>query len=175
LLAVLSLETLTALMFAVALSIVLLVIRAARAPLRRLGELPGGAYVELETHPDAREHPTTLVFRPDAELFFANAEAVVEDVYLAATEHEPPARAVVVDLELSGDLDVPAADALGQLAGRFAEAGIALALARVNETAIDLLERTGVVEAIGREHVGGRVEDAVRAVESHGAGTARPQ
>jgi sulfate permease, SulP family len=165
LLAVLSLETLTALVFAVLLSIVLLVIRAARAPLRRLGELPGGAYVELETHPDAREHPTTLVFRPDAELFFANAEAVVEDVYLAATEHEPPARAVVIDLELSGDLDVPAAEALGLLAGRFAEAGIALALARMNATAIDLLEKTGVVDAIGRERVGGRVEDAVQALE----------
>ena len=166
LLAVLSLETLTALVFAVLLSIVLLVIRAARAPLRRLGELPGGAYVELETHPDAREHSTTLVFRPDAELFFANAEAVVEGVYVAATEHEPPARAIVVDLELTGDLDVPAAEALGQLAGRLAEAGIALALARIHGPAIDLLEKTGVVDAIGREHVGGRVEDAVRALES---------
>jgi sulfate permease, SulP family len=91
---------------------------------------------------------------------------VVEDVYLAATEHEPPARAVVVDLELSGDLDVPAAEALGQLAGRLAEAGIALGLARVNGTTIDLLEKTGVVDAVGRERVGGRVEDAVRAFES---------
>ena len=165
LLAVLSLETLTALAFAVLLSIVLLVVRAARAPLRRLGELPGGAYVELETHPDAHERPATLVFRPDAELFFANAEAVVEDVYLAATEREPPARAVVLDLELSGDLDVPAAEALGLLAGRFAEADIALALARVNGASIDLLEKTGVVDAVGRERVGGRVEDAVRALE----------
>jgi SulP family sulfate permease len=165
LLAVLSLETLTALAFAVLLSIVLLVIRAARAPLRRLGELPGGAFVELETHPEAQEQPGTLVFRPDAELFFANAEAVVEDVYVAATEHEPPARAVVVDLELSGDLDVPAAEALRLLAGRFADAGIELALARVNGTTIDLLEKTGVVDAIGRERVGGRVEDAVRAFE----------
>ena len=165
LLAVLSLETLTALAFAVLLSIVLLVVRAARAPLRRLGELPGGAFVELETHPEAHERAKTLVFRPDAELFFANAEAVVEEVYVAATEHEPPARAVVVDLELTGDLDVPAAEALGLLAGRFAEADIALALARVNGTSIDLLEKTGVVDAIGRERVGGRVEDAVRALE----------
>ena len=166
LLAVLSLETLTALVFAVLLSIVLLVIRAARAPLRRLGELPGGAYVELQTHPDAREHPSTLVVRPDAELFFANAEAVVEDVYLAATENTPPAHAVVIDLELTGDLDVPAAEALGQLAGRLAEAGIPVALARIHGPAIDLLEKTGVVDAIGRERVGGRVEDAVRALES---------
>jgi sulfate permease, SulP family len=165
LLAVLSLETLTALLFAVALSIVLLVVRAAKAPLRRLGEQPGGAFVELESHPDAREHPTTLVVRPDAELFFANAEAVAEDVYLAATESEPPARAVVIDLELTYDLDVPAADALAQLAGRLAKAGIPLALARIQGPAVELLEQTGVIEAVGRDRVGGRVEDAVRAFE----------
>jgi SulP family sulfate permease len=166
LLAVLSLETLTALMFAVALSIALLVIRAARAPLRRLGEQPGGAFVELQLHPDAREHPATLVVRPDAALFFANAEAVAEEVYLAATESEPPARGVVLDLELTSELDVPAAEALGLLAGRLADAGIPLALARIHGPAIDLLARTGVVEAVGRERVGGRVEDAVRALES---------
>jgi high affinity sulfate transporter 1 len=175
LLAVLSLETLTALMFAVALSIVVLVVRAAQAPLRRLGEQPGGAFVELETHSEAREHPGILVVRPSAGLFFANAEAVAEDVYVAATESEPPARGVVVDLELTSDLDVPAAEALGLLAGRLAEAGIPLALARVQESAIDLLQRTGVVEIVGREHIGGRVEDAVRGLESYGAGTARPQ
>jgi len=163
--AVLSLETLTALVFAVALSIVLLVVRAARAPLRRLGEQPGGAFVDLKRQPDAREHPTTLVVRPNAELFFANADAVAEDVYLAATESEPPARAVVLDLELTSELDVPAAEALGLLASRLAEAGIPIALARIHGPAVDLLERTGVVEAIGRERVGGRVEDAVRALE----------
>lgn len=169
--AVLSLETLAALMFAVALSIVLLVVRAAKAPLKRLGEQPGGAFVELETHSDAREHPGILVVRPSAGLFFANAEPVTEDVYLAATESEPPARGVVLDLELTSDLDVPAAEALGLLASRLAEAGIPLALARIHGSAIDLLERTGVVEAVGRERVGGRVEDAVRALESPGDGT----
>jgi MFS superfamily sulfate permease-like transporter len=140
--------------------------RAAQAPVRRLGEQPGGAFVELETHPEAREHPGILVVRPNAGLFFANAEAVAEDVYLAATESEPPARGVVVDLELTSDLDVPAGEALGLLAGRLAEAGIPLALARVQEPTINLLERTGVVEIVGREHIGGRVEDAVRGLES---------
>jgi SulP family sulfate permease len=106
------------------------------------------------------------VVRPDAGLFFANADALAEDVYLAATDSEPRAHAVVVDLELTDDLDVPAAEALGLLASRLAEAGIPLALARIHGPAIDLLERTGVVEAIGREHVGGRVEDAVRRFES---------
>jgi len=164
-LAVLSLETLAALAVAVALSIVLLVVRAAKAPLRRLGRLPDGGFGDLERNPEARAHPTALVVRPEAELFFANAESVVEGVYDAATESEPPARAVVVDLELTQDLDVPAAEALLLLATRLADAGIPLALARVHRSAAEMLERAGVVEAVGRDRVGGRVEDAVRALE----------
>jgi sulfate permease, SulP family len=165
-LAVLTLETLAALAVAVALSIVLLVVRAAKAPLRRLGELPGGAFGDLERNPEAREHPTTLVVRPDAELFFANAESVAEDAYAAATDGERPVRAVVLDLELTYDLDVPAAEAVLLLASRLADAGIPLALARVHGTAAETLERVGVVEAVGRERVGGRIEDAVRALDA---------
>jgi sulfate permease, SulP family len=163
---VLSLETLAALVFAVALSIALLVVRAARAPLRRLGQLPGGAFGDLERNPEARALPATLVVRPDAGLFFANAESVAESVYVAATESEPSARAVVLDLELSDDLDVSAAEALLLLSRRLTDAGIPLALARVHRPVIEMLERTGVVEAVGRERVGGRVEDAVYALES---------
>jgi high affinity sulfate transporter 1 len=164
-LAVLSLETLAALAVAVALSIVLLVVRAAKAPLRRLGQLPGGAFGDLERNPEARAHPTTLVVRPEAELFFANAESVAEDVYAAATEGEPSPRAVVVDLELTQDLDVPGAEALLLLATRLADAGIPLALARVHRPAAEMLERTGVVEAVGRDRIGRRVEDTVRGLE----------
>jgi high affinity sulfate transporter 1 len=164
-LAVLSLETLAALAVAVALSIVLLVVRAATAPLRPLGRLPGGGFGDLERNPEAHAHPTALVVRPEAELFFANAESVAEDVYAAATESEPPARSVIVDLELTQDLDVPAAEALLLLATRLAEAGIPLALARVHGPAAEMLERTGVVQAIGHDRIGGRVEDAVRTLE----------
>ena len=165
-LAVLSFDTLVALVFAVALSIVRIAVRAARAPVRRLGQLPEGGFADLERHPDARAHPTTLVVRPDAELFFANAESIVDSVYADATEAEPPARAVVLDLEMTYDLDVPAAEALLMLATRLADAGIPLALARVHGSVLGLLERTGVVAAVGSDRVGGRVQDAVRALES---------
>jgi MFS superfamily sulfate permease-like transporter len=165
-LAVLSFDTLVALVFAVALSIVRIAVRAARAPVRRLGQLPEGGFADLERHPDARAHPTTLVVRPDAELFFANAESIVDSVYADATGAEPPARAVVLDLEMTYDLDVPAAEALLMLANRLADAGVPLALARVHGSVLGLLEKTGVVAAVGSDRVGGRVQDAVRALES---------
>jgi SulP family sulfate permease len=164
LLAVLTLDTLVALLFAVALSILRIAVRAARAPVRSLGQLPGGVFVDAG-HRDARLHPATLVMRPDAAVFFANAESIVETVYVDAAEADPPARAVVLDLELTNDLDVPGAEALLQLANRLDAAGITLGLARVHQPALALLERTGVVEAIGSGNIGGRVEDVVRTLE----------
>ena len=71
----------------------------------------------------------------------------------------------VLDLELTYDLDVAAAEALLQLANRLDAAGVSLALARVHGPVVDMLERAGVVDAVGRERVGGRVEDVVRKLE----------
>ena len=165
LLAVLSLDTLAALVFAVGLSVALLVARAARAPVSRLGQLPDGRFAELRSHPEARPQSAILVVRLDAELFFANADSVVDDVYAAATESEPPARAVVLDLESTNDIDVPSCDALTTLATRLRGAGIRLALARIHPPVLELLERTGAADAVGRELIFGRVEDAVQALE----------
>ena len=71
----------------------------------------------------------------------------------------------VLDLELTYDLDVAAPEALLQLANRLDAAGVSLALARVHGPVVDMLERAGVVDAVGRERVGGRVEDVVRKLE----------
>ena len=109
LLAVLSFETLAALVFAVGLSIVILVVEAAGAPVRKLGRLQDGRYVALDNHPDAQADPKTLVARLDAEMFFANAQTVIDDVYSAATDQEPNVSAVVLDLEATYDIDVPPA------------------------------------------------------------------
>lgn len=166
-LAVLTLETLSALMFAVALSIGLMVVRAARAPVRRLGRMPSGHFADLDEHPEARAESGVLVVRLDSELFFANADEVAEQVYEDATTGPHRPRGVVLDLEATNDPDVPSGEALLRLASRLQATGIPLALARVHEPVIELFERVGVVDAIGREFVtGDRVEDTVERLEA---------
>jgi high affinity sulfate transporter 1 len=166
-LAVTTLETLAALVFAVALSICLMVVRAARAPVRRLGRMPSGHFAGLDAHPAATAEPGVLVVRLDAELFFANADEVSERVYAEATAGPHRPRGVVLDLEATNDPDVPSAEALLRLDSRLKKAGIPLALARVHEPAVELFDRVGVVDAIGREFVtGDRVEDTVERLEA---------
>ena len=111
--------------------------------------------------------PSVLVFRPDAELFFANADSVVEAVFRAADESDPRPRAVVLDLESTDDLDIPAADALLRLVEQLAGEGIGLSLARVHPDALALLAAAGVVDAIGPDRVYSRVEDAVDAYREY--------
>jgi len=151
------LETLSALVLAVALSIALLVYHAAGARVRRMGRLPSGTFGDVRAHPEAGINPAILVLRPNAELFFANAETVAEEINQAAVEGDPRPRAVVLDLESTDDVDVPACDALCRLAEQLAAEGIRLTLARVHPDALRILERTGVVFS--------RVEDAVVAFE----------
>lgn len=166
-LAVMTLETLIALIFAVALSIGLMVARAARAPVRRLGRMPGGHFADLDEHPEARAEATVLVVRLDSELFFANADEVAEQVWADVTTGPHRPLGVVLDLEATNDPDVPSGEALLRLASRLQSAGIPLALARVHEPVIELFDRVGVVDAIGREFVSGdRVEDTVERLET---------
>ena len=167
LLGVLTLETLAALVLAVGLSIALLVYHAAGAQVRRLGRLPGGSFGDLRANPDAGVDPRVLVLRPEAELFFANADSVVEAAFRTAAEGDPRPRAVVLDLESTDDLDVPAADALLRLVEELAREGIDLRLARVHPGALAMLAAAGVVDAIGPDHVHSRVEDAVEAHQEY--------
>jgi high affinity sulfate transporter 1 len=166
LLGVLTLETLSALVLAVALSIALLVYHSAGARVRRMGRLPGGGFGDVRAYPDAGIDPAILVVRPDAEIFFANAETVTDQVHQATLESDPRLRAVVLDLESTDDLDVPAGDALRRLAEQLASADVQLAVARVHPDTRLMLERTGVVAALGAGNFFSRVEDAVLALES---------
>jgi sulfate permease, SulP family len=175
LLAVLTFETLAALVFAVGLSIVILVIRAADAPITRLGQQSDGRYVALSNHPDARPDASTLVVRLDSEMFFANADGVIDDLYTTAIGQQPTVTAVVLAIDATFDIDVPSCDALETLAKQLKGAGIRFALARVHPSVVDLMGKTGAAAVIGRENFFADVDDAVRAIESAGEGQPAPK
>jgi MFS superfamily sulfate permease-like transporter len=95
-------------------------------------------------------------------LWFSSIGSIVQVPVHVALEADPRPRAVVLDLESTDALDVPACDALSRLAKSLADASFELALARVRPGAQVMLDRSGVVDAIGAERVFTRVEEAVR-------------
>jgi MFS superfamily sulfate permease-like transporter len=142
--AVLWLGVLDGLLAAVALSLALLIRQLARPRIVALGRVgEGHDFAPLERHEGARPVPGLLVLRPEEPLFFANAEAVLDSA-LARLAAEPAARAMVLSLEESPDLDGTAIEALGQFAAIVARQGTVLRLARLKDRVRDVLGRAAL-------------------------------
>jgi sulfate permease, SulP family len=160
---VLCVETLVALGLAVVVSLGLMIWRTSEARLTFLGRARGGLEpVDLWAEPNA-VIPGLLIARPDEMLFFANASSVRDAVVRAAVETQPRPTVVLLDLSLTPELDVPAAEALESLHRRLAADGIELWLCYVRPAAGELLERAGALAIIGPDRVHPRVVDGILA------------
>jgi sulfate permease, SulP family len=175
LVAVLAFDVLPGLLIAVGVSLFLTVYRASKPRLSELGRVPGTLDLAA-THREASAItlPGLHVFRPEEGLFFANATSLRDEVLKRVRDAKTPTREVLLDLELTDDLDVPAADMLTGLHEDLSHRGITLSLARVHAPAMRLLERTGVLEKVGRRNVYPQVTGGVEAwMASHESQTWR--
>jgi MFS superfamily sulfate permease-like transporter len=160
---VLVFDVLPGLLGAVALSFLLLAYRASRPDLSVLGRLPGrDELVDMQRERDSRPVPGLLIVRPNEGLFFANAAPLRERLLALAGASDPPPRAVLLDLEMSNELDAPGADALAELHEELERRGIGLLLSRVHAQVRETLDRGGVTARIGEEHLYRRSAAAVR-------------
>jgi high affinity sulfate transporter 1 len=104
---------------------------------------------DITRYPEARQVPGLVLFRWDAPLFFANAEEFEERV-MAAIETSPvEVRRVVVAAEPVTSVDVTSGDALAELHGKLADAGIDLVFAELKDPVKDKLRRFGLYERFG--------------------------
>jgi len=151
---------------AVVTSLLVLVWHASRGRVTSLGRSPTGSdYASIVRHPDHRASPGILVLRPDEPLFFANAESLRASIRDAVAQADVPTQAVVLDLEMTGELDVPALDMLAELNDELDDDGIRLVLARVHASTSTGLERSGLLARLGPDGVHDHVVDAARAVQ----------
>jgi MFS superfamily sulfate permease-like transporter len=159
---VLVLGVLDGMVFAILLSLAVMIRRLAEPRVTRLGQLAGGHdYVPLDRHPDAAEPPNTVIWRPAEPLFFANAERILAGL-ADQQAAEPDIRVVIVSLEESFDLDSTALDALVEFDDRMKGRRVELRLARVRDHIRDLLSAAGAADLASRcSH---SVDDAVAGV-----------
>jgi len=127
--------------------------------LGRVGD--GHDFLNRAMHADARPVPGVLVLRPEAPLFFANVERVLAEVRgrLAAAR----ARALVLSLEETPDVDGTVIEALDAFMHEQARAGVALALARLKDPVLAALEAVPN-ESAAALLLAGSVDDAVAAM-----------
>jgi SulP family sulfate permease len=138
--------------FGLVLSLLLLVQRSAKSPLRRMGyDSAEQVYVEADTHPDATTPDGVLVVKVDGPLFFADAATFRTDLLnlLAAAD----VTTVVVDLEETPNIDLDGADMLTKVNGELADTGVRLMLTHTNASELDMLRRAGTLNAVGEQNV----------------------
>ena len=169
---VLVMPTLPALGIAVIISLGMLVWRASQARLTFLGRARGGLEeVDLRSAPDAAI-PGLLIVRPNEMLFFANVASVRDGIVEAVADADPLPSVVLLDLGLTPEVDVPVVEALEHLHERLAGEGIELWLSHLRPAARELLDRAGVLAAIGPERVYARAIDGILAFALRSPGAA---
>ena len=154
LLGVLTFEALEGLLIAVILSLFALVWRASQSKLSILGREPGRIlFSDSRRHPENRLLPGLMILRPDEGLFFANADSLRNEISRLVETATPAVKVVLLDLEMSNQLDVPALDMLAELKEELGERNVELWLSRIHGQVREALARSDILQKLGPENV----------------------
>src|SRR6266478_2343999 len=160
-LAVMIFGVLNGLLAAIAFSLAMLLKSLASPRLSVLGRVGAHDYVSVERFPNAVTVPGVLVLRPEAPLFFANAEPLLAQARQQVLS-APDTRLVIFSLEESPDLDSTALEALEEFCSWSRARGGELRLARLKERARDALVRAKLAHLPTTTLDYASVDDAVR-------------
>jgi sulfate permease, SulP family len=146
LLSVITIDVLPGLVIGVVLSVIVFVYRASRPVFSVLGSHPDvpGAYEDLNRHKRARPLDGVLIVRPDAPLFYANAQPLRDTVSHLARSADPPVHVLILDLDGTDELDITSAEALGKLLADLDTARVRVGLAHVHAVTARMLDRSGI-------------------------------
>lgn len=162
LLGVLVFGVLSGVLVGVVLSLLLVIGRASQARISILGRVPGRLqFADLRQNPENIAIPGLCIVHFNEGIFYANAEPFRNKVMETVKSHSPPAHSVVLDLEMTSDLDLPGAEMLGAVHQELAAAGVRLRLSRLQPEAREMLDRSGITERIGAENIHLRTIGAV--------------
>jgi high affinity sulfate transporter 1 len=163
------------LLAAVALSMLGVLYRSSRVNIDALGKIPGekagwGAAAE---HPERTLVPGVLILRLDAPLFWANCEPTHQRI-LEHIDASEDLRALVLDLEATGQMDTTTTAMLRELLAELRAMDIDLFIARLHYRARVVLERDGFTDELGPSHMWHSISQTVKAAKAHVAGKPLP-
>ena len=125
-----------------------------------------GAPTYLAATPGTQSEPGLIVFRYDADLFYANSSRFVDDVE-GLVDHAPdPVRWLVLDAGALDDIDYSAGISLSGLLDYLEARNITFALARADDGLLQTLEKYELRKRIPDSRLFGNLADAVSAFEA---------
>ena len=159
-LGILFLGIMQGILIGVMLSLLLLIARASRTSVRRLGYDPdSGSYHATDRSDGLETTPGVVIARVDGPLFFADADRFSTRIQELVRENGSPTN-VVIDTDAVHLTDTDGADTLIQLARDLQSQGASLALAQVHPPVLALWRRAGLIDVIGENAVFDTLRDA---------------
>ena len=150
-------------MIGIGLSLLWLISVATRPHIPELGHETGTqVFRELDEHPDDEQVPGVVAIRMDGGLFFATSDAL-EDRLRQVIHETAGLTGIVLDCGGINFVDSQGAAKMGDLLDLAEESGITLRLARLKPAVRSTLDRDGILERLGTDHVHGNVHRAVQA------------
>lgn len=137
-------------LFGVALSLLLFILRSAKPHTAELGYVEEqNIYRNIQRFPEAQTFPQTLILRVDASMYFANM-SFLEEIIRKKLEEKPDTKQVILDFSGVNDIDAVALDILQELMDNYKQAGIDFRIAAMKGPVRDLAERAGWKEKFGK-------------------------
>jgi high affinity sulfate transporter 1 len=137
-----------------------------------LGRVPGrDGFYKLHRTPEARSVPGLEIFLIEGSVLFFNAERVQARIRAVAGELPAGAGWLVLDASAIAQVDSTAAAMLVEVRAELAGRGVALGLAELHAEVRGLLDRAGLLAAVGPDMVFDDLDDALRAFLARGATT----
>ncbi len=165
------LGTLKGIIVAIVVSLVALASQVANPPVYVLGRKPGTNVFRprSQEHPEDEAFPGLLLLRLEGRIFFANAEVIGEKIRLLANQAKP--KVLVLDLSAVFDLEYSALKALTEWEKRQCDLGVSTWLVGLNPGVLQMVQRSPLSKALGREKMQFSLELAVARYAELSAGT----
>jgi anti-anti-sigma factor len=149
-------------MVGVALSMIVFLYKSMRPVVARLSMNEENVLTSAE-HYRLKGCRHISVVRFDGALFFANASYLDEQVAKFRTE-QPDLRYILLDARGINDMDASGEEALEMLCKRVRSARLGFAMCGVKGQVLNVMERTGLIETIGKQHMYADSKSAVAAL-----------
>jgi high affinity sulfate transporter 1 len=149
---------------------ILEIVRRQYNPRKFLVGVTGAVPTYEPATPGHQSAPGLVVFRYDAELFYANANRFVDAVQALVDNAPDPVRWVVLDASSIDDIDYSAGLSLAGLYDYLQAKRITLALAQADSALLHVLDKYGLRKRIPDARVYATLADAVTAFRAEGPG-----
>ena len=131
-----------------------------------LGRIRGrDGFYKLHRHPDAQPVPGMAIVLLEGDVLFFNSDHVHARLLAIADASPPGTRWLILDATAITQVDSTAAAMLEELRADLAARGLAFGLVELHAEVRGLLDRAGLLAAIGPTMIFDHLDDALRAFE----------